>query len=257
MKRIRIQPGVDDPRTGRPGPSRLRRETTAPERLTFEPGDLRQGMLDIDGMGPRKRAEPGETQRSARRRAGAAERGAHWDALTGYGRRAAATASNLDWDEITGEFEDFGGLSEETYAELEGAGIPRDIVDQFIEGQVALGEQLAAEIYEMVGGQKRYQVMLQWAQTALPEDELVLIDDALNGRPEEVRMAVRGLYAAFVEATGDRPRLRGGVRGPRGGSSFGSTQELVDAIRDPRYKKDPGYRQDVEARLSRSNIFKR
>jgi hypothetical protein len=173
------------------------------------------------------------------------------------GDRAQANAANLDFDEIEAEFEAFHGLSDETYAQLETAGIPRHLVDNYIEGQLALGAKLTADMHNLVGGEETYKAMLEWASNSLSRDELFAYDDALTRSPDAARLAVQGLHAAYVRANGDRPRFVGGVRANRGGSNFASTEELVTAIRDPRYKKDAAYRADVEHRLSRSNIFKR
>lgn len=261
MKRISMTPGAQDPRTGAYGPGDGRRMRMEPQRLNFAASDAPVGPpLNVDGLtadaatasltpqvgGPRAPAQP----RSAV--------GSEYDHLYSLGVRALHTAAALDFDDIEGEFEEFGALSEQTYQRLESAGVPRRIVDNYIDGQMALGEKLTAEIHALVGGPERYAAMLEWARTALSREELVAFDDAVNSSAQAARLAVQGLYAEFVREVGEAPRfVTGAARPGRAGSSFASTQELVEAIRDPKYKKDPAYRAEVEQRLARSSIFGR
>ena len=75
--------------------------------------------------------------------------------------------------------------------------------------------------------------------------------------PEQARLALRGLHAAWTESAGRRPQLVGGRSATGEDGVFGSAQQVAEAIRDPRYKRDPAYRAEVQARLARSNVFGR
>lgn len=262
MRRIRIQPGPVDPVSGRAGRSAMAREAADARRLDFVAAERPRSALNVDGLTPDRvqlgaAPDPADPTQPLRPRAARAPQTDLYDELYNAGVRAAATEADLDFEEIETEFEEFDGLTEETYARLEAAGIPRRIVDNYIAGALAMGAQLEAEMHALVGGPERFEAMLDWARTNLSPEELAAYDEAVTGAPEAARLAVRGLYAEYSRAVGERPRLVGGVRPARAGGSFGSTQELVDAIKDPKYKKDPAYRAEVERRLSRSNIFKR
>jgi hypothetical protein len=66
--------------------------------------------------------------------------------------------------------------------------------------------------------------------------------------------AVQALNARYQDSIGyDGEMLTG--QAPRNASDgFRSQAELVAAMSDPRYDKDPAYRSDVADKLERSNI---
>lgn len=262
MRRIRINPGQTNPYNNRRGRDVMTAEGADARRIDFPAAERPRSALSVDGLTPDRvqlgaAPEPADPSQPLRPRVARGPQTDFYDELYNAGVRATATAADLDFDDIETEFDEFDGLSEETYARLESAGIPRRIVDNYIAGALAMGERLEAEMHALVGGPERFEAMLDWAQTNLSPEELEAYDAAVTSSPEAARLAVRGLFAEFSRAAGDRPRLVGGALAGRAGGGFGSTQELVDAIKDPRYKKDPAYRADVERRLSRSNIFKR
>ncbi|CLP71539.1 Uncharacterised protein [Mycobacterium tuberculosis] len=67
-------------------------------------------------------------------------------------------------------------------------------------------------------------------------------------------MAILGLKARYDAANGSEPTLLGG-NAKASEDVFRSTAELTAAMKDPRYKKDPAYREDVKQKLARSNIY--
>lgn len=170
-------------------------------------------------------------------------------------RAAAANISQEEMESFSQEFMQLGTLTDKSFASLEARGIPRYVVESYIEGQKAVAESQVAQIYNQVGGPEQYQAMIGWASEALPDSDI----DAFNamiesGDPASINFAVRGLQARYA-AENNMPRLlQGGTSGP-GSSPFRSLAEVTEAMRDPRYRKDPAYRKDVESRLAISNIF--
>jgi hypothetical protein len=71
-----------------------------------------------------------------------------------------------------------------------------------------------------------------------------------------IKMAVAGLKARYEQANGASSGrlIQGDVKGPSGGA-FRSIAEIVEAMKDPRYAKDPAYRSDVEKRVALSNAL--
>lgn len=151
-------------------------------------------------------------------------------------------------------FENDGQLSEETYKKLEEAGLPKDLVDSYAEGQRAL---LASEESQIQGeAQGQWDEMADWANDNLPPEEIDAFDEAVtNGTVQQAKLAVQGLYARFQNATGSQPRL---IQGAVKGSStmpFKSMQELARAQSDPRYKSgDKAYHEEVDRRLAISSL---
>jgi hypothetical protein len=164
-------------------------------------------------------------------------------------------ANGIDFDVLQQEYQELGGLSEDAYAALEEAGFPEAVVDQWIAGQQAISQQVQTEMFSLVGGQEQYQELVGWAADALPEAEI----DAFNATmatqdPNMIRLAIQGLNARYRSEAA--PSLLQGGTGPVStGGKFESTAELTAAMSDPRYEKDPAYRQQVSDKLARSSLF--
>ena len=56
------------------------------------------------------------------------------------------------------------------------------------------------------------------------------------------------------EANGYEGRMLSGKSPKTSGDVFRSQQQVVDAMSDPRYDTDPAYRQDIIAKLDRSDL---
>lgn len=170
--------------------------------------------------------------------------------------RHVVAEAGVDFDALSDEFLSTGGLSDDSYATLEAKGFTRDLVDSFIEGQQAKSDLFRAEALMTVGGEDAYNEMTDWAAKNLSRDELVAFNDQVsNGNLTAAKMAINGLKARFDQANGEEPDLLTGDTGSSSAEVFRSTAELTAAMRDPRYKKDAAYREDVRRKISKSNLF--
>jgi hypothetical protein len=161
----------------------------------------------------------------------------------------------LDFDVFQQEYNATGGLSDDAYAALEEAGFPNSVVDTWIQGQNALASQVTTEMYDVVGGQEDYNNMVSWASDALPESEIDAFNATMETQdPNMIRLAIQGLNARYRSEA--EPTLMQGQTGAvSSGGRFESNAELTAAMSDPRYSKDPAYRQQVADKLSRSSLF--
>lgn len=163
-------------------------------------------------------------------------------------------AAGLNMDQMAEHYYDNGGLSDDHYEALEKAGIPRAYVDQYIAGVEAQAAQMRDQIFQEVGGEDQFAVMAQWAAANLSDDELSQYNEAVDsGDMSVVRSAVMSLAFRYQREAGRDPQLVGGGNGAVGG--FESLAQLTEAMKDPRYEKDPAYRREVETKLARSTIF--
>jgi len=162
----------------------------------------------------------------------------------------------IDFDSLSQEFAELGGLSEDSYDSLIEAGIPRSMVDQFIDGQMAVAEQMQQEAFEQVGGQEAYEDMVSWASDNMQEASIDAFNNAVNsGNVETANLAIQGLHAQYRSVNGNEPSLVMGETKSVTGGVFDSAAQLTQAMRDPRYSSDSAYRQQVASKLSRSNIL--
>lgn len=168
----------------------------------------------------------------------------------------ALADKGLQLQEFSAEFAKNGELSDDSYDKLTKAGFPKDLVDQFIEGQKARAAQFEADIKTEVGGSEQYSGMIEWAKSNLSPAEIQAYNDAVtSGSPDKAKLAAMGLNAKYSKAVGKEPdRMLGG--GKAGTSDvFESSQQVTEAMRDPKYKSDPAFRAKVQAKLARSSVF--
>ena len=161
----------------------------------------------------------------------------------------------LDASQIADEYLSNGKLSDETYARLEKSGLPRPFVDGWIEGREAQAEQHRQRLYAEVGGEQTFSEVQSWAKANLSPQAIKAYNDAVSqGNVEVMALAMRGLHSRYIAAQGSRPELLGGDASPAG-DGFASQADVVAAMRDPRYSKDPAYRAEVERKLSARNVL--
>ena len=109
------------------------------------------------------------------------------------------------------------------------------------------------QLKSMAGGDEGYSNMLQWANETLNAKEIEMFDAVMGqGNPLAAFFAVRSLSYRYQDAQGYEGRMVTGKPAKTNTNVYRSQQELVTAMTDPRYDKDPAYRQDVMQKLSRS-----
>ena len=109
------------------------------------------------------------------------------------------------------------------------------------------------QLHGVVGGEKNYASMIDWAQKSLNEQEVNMFDAVMaKGDPLAAFFAVRSLAYAYNDAIGYDGNVVQGKAPKQNTDQFRSQQELITAMSDPRYENDPAYRQDVMDKLTRS-----
>ncbi|CUA91001.1 Phage T7 capsid assembly protein [Chelatococcus sambhunathii] len=159
-------------------------------------------------------------------------------------------ANGLDIASFNEEYTKTGALSQESYEKLAKAGLSREFVDEYIRGQEAIAQQDINAVYAEVGGEAEFRKIQTWAASNLPRPVLEAFNKTVeSGGREALTLAIAGLQARYVAANGREPNL---VNGTPSGSveGFRSKHEIIQAMSDPRYRKDEAYRADVTARLA-------
>lgn len=162
---------------------------------------------------------------------------------------------SLDIADFEREFMAQGTLSEESYKKLTEAGIPKSVVDSYIDGRMAVAQTFISEIQGLAGGPEQYADMVQWAGQNLPPEEIRAFDSlCCSGKKDMITLAVNGLVAKWRGAEGAEPAHLAGGSVSGGGSRdvFESAAQVVEAMRDGRYGSDPAYTRAVEAKMARS-----
>ena len=191
-------------------------------------------------------------------------------------KESLAIAESLEQGEqplFAGKFKDPQAL-EQAYVELQKKlGEPRDEVptpedegepaeDESEEEEAdddgeeeVISEEQAEMLMDMVGGEKAYQSMLAWAGDNFSQEEIEMYDGVMgSGNPNAIYYAVQALQSRYNDAVGSDGQLLTGRAAQDTDDSFKSQAELVAAMSDPRYDRDPAYRNNVMRRLENSDV---
>lgn len=152
--------------------------------------------------------------------------------------------------------------NEDTLSQLSKAD-PNDIAKMYLEyrskaeaekPQVGMTAEYADSLRNSVGGEQQYNEMLGWAGQNLTDQEIESYDAIMDqGDPAAAYWAVQALSYRYRDANGVEGDLVQG-KPPGAGDTFRSQAELVEAMSDPRYDKDPAYRRDLMRRLENSDV---
>ena len=111
------------------------------------------------------------------------------------------------------------------------------------------------KIQNSVGGEAQYDKLISWAGENLKADEIKAFDALVGtGNAASIQLGVDALKAKYDNANGYEGRMLSGKAAENSGDIFKSQAQLVKAISDPRYDNDPAYRQEIVAKLDRSDI---
>ena len=188
-------------------------------------------------------------------------------------KESLAVAESLEQGEqplLAGKFKDTQAL-EQAYVELQKKlGEPRDEVQatedagEPAEAEPAqepdpnsdrLTQKQADFLMEQVGGEKAYKSMLEWAGQNFTEEEIGMYDGVMeSGDSRAIYYAVQALQARYNDNVGSDGQLLTGRGAENTDDSFKSQAELVAAMSDPRYDRDPAYRADLMRRLENSDV---
>ena len=155
-----------------------------------------------------------------------------------------------------------GELTPEVMEEFKGMS-SEDLVQAYMEMQGQLPTTQAPDLTEAetiaikseAGGDEGYTNLMQWSGENLDPADIEAFDSLVDsGNSRLIRLAVAGLKAEMEKAVGFDGELATGRPPKTTADVFRSQSEVVQAMSDPRYDRDPAYRQDVFEKLDRSNI---
>ena len=159
------------------------------------------------------------------------------------------------YEESKGEF------SEETLKQIAEAK-PQDLAKMYLDyrynntqEKATLSEADAGSLKNSVGGEEAYSKMLGWATDNLNEQEISMYDSVMDsGNAGAAYFAMQALSYRYKDAVGVEGNLLQGKAPANNARGFKSQAEVVAAMQDPRYDRDPAYRQEVMSKLDSSNV---
>ena len=161
------------------------------------------------------------------------------------------------------EFNDKGELTPETLDKFSSMS-SRDLVNAYMELQrnspdiaepaADISDASVNEVKNFAGGEQAYENMVNWASQNLDQKSIEAFDSIVNtGSVDAIKLAVSGLRTQYENANGYEGTMYTGKAPQTSKDVFRSQAELVEAMSDRRYDRDPAYRQDVIDKLERSD----
>lgn len=164
------------------------------------------------------------------------------------------------FDLLDDEYNETGTLSQESMdalAELP----PGELVQAYLQynknleqfdGGRELSDAEVEAVYKQAGGEQQYNEMVNWAAQNFSPEEVQAFDNVIeSGDPATINLALRALSSSYNDAMGmDGSMLQGKPSAAR--SVYRSQAELVRDMSDPRYDRDPAYREEIAQKLARS-----
>ena len=161
----------------------------------------------------------------------------------------------LDFSVFQQEYNETGTLSKEALNALGDQGISEQMVTTWLQGQEAIAEQAVEHLYNEVGGEQNYNLMMDWASDNLQPWEIEAYNKQIENLDANTNFALLGMQARYQNAVGVQPNLLTGDVGGEVAPRFESLAELTSAMSDPKYEKDPAYRARVAQKLRFSNVL--
>ena len=138
-----------------------------------------------------------------------------------------------------------------------------DLVNAYMEMQGNLPSQSSPDLSEsevnqiknFAGGEESYNNLMQWASGNMDQADVAAFDSIVEkGDARSIKLAVAGIKAQYEAMNGFEGEMLTGRAPQQQADVFRSQAEVVAAMSDPRYDRDPAYRKDVFEKLDRSNI---
>ncbi|MBO55815.1 MAG: hypothetical protein CL886_09170 [Dehalococcoidia bacterium] len=158
------------------------------------------------------------------------------------------------WDQAKAE-----NLQESTIEELSKMD-PKALAQMHLEyrannNQDTITDQQVTQLKEIAGGEKDYESMMGWAQNSLNKEEIDMYDTVMErGDPLSCFFAVQAMKYRYDDESGTEGRMLTGKAASNEGGKFKSQAQVIEAMNDPRYERDPAYRKEVADKLERSDV---
>ena len=165
---------------------------------------------------------------------------------------------NTLWEEATSDKK----FTQETLDKLSSMK-PEEVAEMYLQEKAAAPTPTQSEFTEdnvkdlksVAGGEEQYDQMMKWAGENLQKGEIEMFDMIMDrGDPLAAFFAVQALAYRFSDVQGKDGQMLTGKAAKPDGDVFKSQAQVVKAMSDDRYDKDPAYRQAIYDKLERSKL---
>lgn len=164
----------------------------------------------------------------------------------------AVQKAGLDMKALQEEYRANGDLTAESLKKLADAGIDANQIAIYKRGMEAQRTDYEAKVLDGTPNADFTQA-LNWASKNMSKEDAEAFDRIMvSGDAVAGKLAVKGLMADFKRAQG--PQFINGQPPTTVVDAYASRAEHIAAMGDPRYAKDPAYRDAVSAKALRSKF---
>lgn len=118
-----------------------------------------------------------------------------------------------------------------------------------------MSDQVVTQLKGIVGGDANYKNMTTWAASNLSKEEVSMFDQVMDsGDPNAAFFAINSLAQRYQDSVGFDGKMLTGKASSNTKAGFKSQAEMIEAMQDPRYDRDPAYRQEVMQKLESSDV---
>tara|TARA_B100001996_G_scaffold371425_1_gene346760 strand:- start:284 stop:1105 length:822 start_codon:yes stop_codon:yes gene_type:complete len=222
--------------------------------------ELEKAYIELEKkLGQKSEPEPEETVEETTSSNPLTTDGAKKEQETTEDKGAEVTDSTVLEDLWTEATSKEGRYKKETVEALEKMDV-KEIARLHLEYRAAnsnkdLSETDVEQLQGIVGGKENYTNMMDWAVQNLGEKEVNMFDTVMErGDPLAAFFAVRSLAYRYNDATGYDGKMVTGKASKTNADVFKSQAEVVAAMGDSKYERDPAYRRAIMEKLDRSDI---
>ena len=210
--------------------------------------------LTYDGSDPNAPEFTPDEQDSLAR--GEAQFEAEQQLLAGkYKDAEALEAAYIELQQKLGEQDEGDTDTETEESEPEEEQLQEEDDEEEVDEEGGYSEEDIQIIQDVAGGPEAYNELLQWAAGSLNKQEIDMFDHVIGlNDPYAAFFAVNMLKNAFDSTQDSDGELITGGRSADPADAFLSQAQVVEAMSDPRYDRDPAYRDAVMRKLENSNL---
>lgn len=165
------------------------------------------------------------------------------------------TLSTDSFTEYVNEYNKDGSISEKSYEALAKSGLTKDVVDNYIAGQVAVTQAAVSQAQNHVGGEESYNELIGWAVENLSDEQKSDFNSkVMSGNAEVAKDAIE--FLQYKRGAGE-PQAPNRVQGQAldnstGVKAFTDMGELRTAHANPLYGTNKAYTETIDARYLKS-----
>lgn len=169
----------------------------------------------------------------------------------------ALEAAGLDQQAMIDKIATNGDLDDSDYEALKKIGITEKMANDYIENVFNVNQQHLDSVIDTLGGSEkaaRENIDKMKAAGIFTEEQAEAVAKQMANQETGLAFA-KGLMAQLNSSNPQPVVLRGENSGAQAADTGYKTQaEMIAAMRDPRYKRDPGYRAEVMEKVKTSSF---